>query len=113
MGIEATREWPSDSSATAAFDGAVTAIRNATGATPHCVNIAGPGFSLRVVEFDRGGGWTLAVALAPQTRLPNRSRLSARHSVAIREGSVMTRFPEAGTPNPDERPSWTRVECAN
>jgi hypothetical protein len=113
MGIEATREWPSDSSATAAFDGAVTAIRNATGATPHCVNLAGPGFSVRVIEFDRGGGWTLAVALAPQTRLPNRSRLSARHSVAIREGSVMTRFPQAGTPNPDERPSWTRVECAN
>jgi hypothetical protein len=112
MGIEATREWPSDSAAAAAFDSAVTEIRNTTGATPHCVNLVGPGFSLRVVEFDRGGGWTLAAALAPETRLANRSRLSARHSIAVREGSVMTRFPEAGTPNPDERPTWSRVECA-
>jgi hypothetical protein len=113
MGIEATREWPNDSSARAAFDSAVLEIKNATGATPHCVTVTGPGFALRVVEFDRGGGWTLAAALAPQTRLPNRARLSARHSLAVRQGSVMTRYPEAGTPNPDERPTWSRVECVN
>jgi len=112
VGIEATREWPNDSAARAAFDLAVLEIRNATGATPHCVNVTGPGFSLRVTEFDRGGGWTLAVKLAPEARLTNRQRLSARHSIAVRQSSVLTRFPEAGTPNPDERPVWTRVDCA-
>lgn len=111
LAIEATREWPSDSSATAAFDGTVTEIRNSTGATPSCVQIAGPGFSLRVVEFDRGGGWTLAAAVAPETTLTNRKKLSARHSVAVRRSSVTTRYPEQGAPNPDERPTWTRVEC--
>ena len=112
LAIEATREWPSDSSATAAFDGAVSEIRGATGATPSCLLVAGPGFSLRVVEFDRGGGWTLAAALAPETTMTNRHKLSARHSLAVRRNSVTARYPEQGSPNPDDRPTWTRVECA-
>ena len=112
LAIEATREWPSDSSAAAAFDGAVTEIRNLTGATPACVQLSGAGFSMRVIEFDRGGGWTLAAALAPETTLTNRSKLSARHSLAVRRGSVTARYPEQSAPNLDQRPTWTRVECA-
>ena len=111
-GIEATREWPSDSSASAAFDGSVTEIRALTGATPTCMRISGPGFSLRVVEFDRGGGWTIAAKLAPETTLTNRTRLSARHSLLVHRSSFATRYPEEGTPNPDAYPTWTRVECA-
>ena len=110
--IEATREWPSDSSATAAFDGAVSEIRSATGATPSCLQVAGLGVSLRVVEFDRGGGWTLAVALAPETTMTDRHKLSARHSLAVRRASVTAYYPEQGMPNPEDRPTWTRVECA-
>ncbi len=111
MAIEATRDWPSDSSAAAAWESAVREIRAATGATPSCVALAGPGFSLRVVEFPRGGSWVLAASLAPETTLTNRRKLSARHSVAVRRGSITTRYPEAGAPNPDERPTWTRADC--
>lgn len=110
--IEATREWPSDSSAAAAFASSVSEIRALTGATPNCLQIAGPGFAIRVVEFDRGGGWTLAAKLAPETTLTNRTRLSARHSLLVRRSSFTTRYPEAGSANPDAEPTWTRVECA-
>ncbi len=111
-GIEATREWPNDSSARAAFDTSVNEIRAVTGATPSCLEISGPGFMLRVVEFDRGGGWTIAAKLAPETTLTNRTRLSARHSLLVRRSSFTTRYPEAGAPNPDADPTWTRVDCA-
>lgn len=109
--IEATREWPSDSSAVAAWEGVVREIRNATGATPHCLDVSGPGFALRVVEFDRGGGWRLAAAVAPETTLTNRQRLSSRHSVAVRRASITERFPESGSANPDDLPTWSRGEC--
>ena len=109
--IEATRDWPSDSSAAQAWSASVQEIRAATGATPACVNLTGPGFALRVVEFPRGGTWVLAAALAPETTLTNRSKLSARHSVSLRRESITARYPEAGAPNPDERPTWTSADC--
>ncbi|MBX3132155.1 MAG: hypothetical protein KF689_02055 [Gemmatimonadaceae bacterium] len=109
--VEATREWPSDSVALATWEGTVRDIRNATGATPHCLTISGPGFSLRVVEFDRGGQWRLAASVAPSVRLPNRQTLSARHAVAVRRLSLTERFPEQGGANPDSLPTWTRTEC--
>lgn len=111
LAIEATREWPSDSSALAAWESSVTEIRNATGATPNCLALNGPGFALRVVEFDRGGDWRLATAVAPETTLTNRERLSARHSLAVRRGSLTERYPEEGAENPDELPTWTRDNC--
>jgi hypothetical protein len=109
--VEATREWPSDSVAIATWEGTVREIRNKTGATPHCLSVLGPGFSLRVVEFDRGGQWRLAASVAPAVRLPNRQTLSARHAVAVRRLSLTERFPEQGQANPDSLPTWTRTEC--
>jgi hypothetical protein len=109
--IEATRDWPSDSSAGEAWLASVSEIRAATGATPSCVDLTGPGFSLRVVEFPRGGTWVLAAALAPETTLTNGSQLSARHSLALRRESITVRYPEAGAPNPDERPTWNSADC--
>jgi hypothetical protein len=111
-GIEATRVWPNDSSARAAFETSVREVRAVTGATPTCLEIAGLGFLLRVVEFDRGGGWTFAVKLAPETTLTNGTRLSARHSLLVRQSSFTSRYAEAGTPNPDADLTWTRVDCA-
>jgi hypothetical protein len=85
-------------------------IRNETGATPRCLMIHGSGFSLDVVEFDRGGDWRLAVSFAPSVRLPNRDTLSSRLAVAVRRVSLSERFPERGQPNPDSLPTWTRKE---
>lgn len=105
--VEATRQMESDSAALAAFQQTVAKIRNETGATPHCVNVKGPGFELRVVEFDRGGNWRLAVSYAPSLRLRNRQELSARQAVAVRRFSFRERFPQAGAANPDSLPTWT------
>lgn len=111
LDVEATREWPDDSSATAAWESAVQRIRNETGATPTCLRVDGPGFRLRVVEFDRGGGWRLAAAVAPETTLTNRKPLSARHSIAVRRSTFTERFPETGADNPDALPTWSRIDC--
>lgn len=109
--VEAAREFPSDSAAIAAWEASVREIRNATGATPHCLRVSGPGFTLRVVEFDRGGGWRLSTTVAPAVQLTNRRELSARQSVAVRHQSLTERFPAAGAENPDALPTWERVDC--
>lgn len=112
LAIEATQAWPSDSSALAAFAASVLEIRGATGATPDCLDVSGPGYSLRVAEFDRGGGWHLTTAFSPETTLANHARVSARHGLAVRRSSMSERFPEVGAENPDDRPTWARVDCA-
>lgn len=112
LAVEATHAWPSDSLAAAAFAGALRSVRAETGATPSCLEITGPGFSLRVVEFDRGGGWTLAVAHAPPVTLATGVAISARHSIAVRRHSVTSRFPERGATDADDLPTWVRAECA-
>lgn len=105
--VEATQQLASDSAAKQVWRETATRIRNETGATPHCTGVQGPGFSLVVVEFDRGGEWRLAVSYAPSVRLPNRDTLSARQSVAVRKFSLRQRFPQRGQPNPDSLPTWT------
>lgn len=108
--VEATRQVESDSAGLLAWTEMAKQIRNETGATPHCLRINGTGFSLRVVEFDRGGDWRLALSYAPSVRLPNRSTLSARVAIAVRRMSLGQRFPEQGQPNPDSLPTWSREE---
>lgn len=111
LAVEAAREYPSDSTAVAAWESTVREIRNATGATPHCLRVTGAGFTLRVVEFDRGGGWRLSTTVAPAVRLTNRRELSARHSVAVRRSSITERFPAVGAANPDAFPTWELIDC--
>lgn len=111
LAVEAAREFSSDSAAVAAWESSVREIRNATGATPHCLRVSGPGFTLRVVEFDRGGGWRLSTTIAPAVRLTNRRELSARHSVAVRRSSIAERFPAEGAANPDSLPTWLDIDC--
>jgi len=105
--IEATQQMSSDSAAMRAWYETATRIHNETGATPRCTGVQGRGFSLYVVEFDRGGDWRLAVSYAPSVRLPNRDTLSARQAVAVRRFSLRDRFPQQGQPNPDSLPTWT------
>jgi hypothetical protein len=111
--IEATRQMPSDSVAKRTWLEMAKTIRIETGATPHCLTIQGAGFSLDVVEFDRGGDWRLAVSYAPSVRLANGDRLSSRVATAVRRATLGERFPEQGQPNPDSLPTWTRgdTEC--
>lgn len=109
--VEAAREFPSDSAAIAEWESTVREIRNATGATPHCLRVSGAGFTLRVVEFDRGGDWRLSSTVAPAVTLTNRRTLSARHSVAVRRHTLTERFPMAGAENPDDFPTWERIDC--
>lgn len=111
LAIEAAREFPSDSAAIEAWEASIREIRNATGATPHCRRVSGPDFTLRVVEFDRGGGWRLGTTVAPTVRLSDGSILSARHSVAVRRSSFIERFPAEGAANPDALPTWVVIDC--
>lgn len=108
--VEATRQVGNDSLARTAWYETAKQVRGITGATPHCLMIHGSGFSLDVVEFDRGGEWRLAVSFAPAVRLPNRDTLSSRVAIAVRRMSLSTRFPERGQPNPDSLPTWTRKD---
>ncbi len=111
--VEATHETASDSSALLAWTETAKKIHNETGATPRCLVVHGSGFSMRVVEFDRGGDWRLAVSYAPTVRLANRKTISARHSIAVRRQTLTERFPERGQPNPDSLPTWSNEpdEC--
>lgn len=104
--VEATQQLESDSIAERTWRETAVKARNETGATPHCMSINGPGFALKVVEFDRGSDWRLAVSYAPSVRLTNRKTLSARQAVAVRRFSLRERFPQDGQPNPDSLPTW-------
>ena len=112
LSVEAAREWPSDTSAAAAWVGAIRAINEGLVQEPVCSAVAGPGFAMRIAEWDRGEGWSLSASVAPAVRLGKERDLSARHSVAVRRTALTARYPEAGQPNPDERPTWTRIPCA-
>ncbi len=109
--IEATREWPSDSTAVRAYASAIRALEDGLGVGPRCVVVTGPGFSLRVAEWDRGGGWAVTTSLAPMVQLGGDSTLSARHSIAVRRQAITVVLPQAGAPNPDDRPTWTKSTC--
>jgi hypothetical protein len=108
--VEATRQVATDSLGRAAWYETAKQIRNATGATPRCLMIHGSGFSLDVVEFDRGGDWRLAVSFAPAVRLPNQDTLSSRVAIAVRRLTLAERFPQRGQPNPDSLPTWSPKE---
>ena len=109
--IEATRQMDSDSAAMEAWRATAAQVRNVTGATPRCLTVQGTGFSLSVIEFDRGGSWRLAVTYAPSLRLRNKRELSARTAVAVRRFSLQERFPKQGDANPDSLPTWTAEEA--
>jgi hypothetical protein len=104
--VEATQQMAADSAAMRAWYATAKAIRNETGATPHCLSVSGPGFALNVIEFDRGGNWRLAVTYAPSLQLPNRQAVTARTALAVRRFSLRERYPQRGQPNPDSLPTW-------
>ena len=112
LGVEATREWPSDTTASAAWRSAIRSIQDGLASEPQCAELTGPGFTMRVAEWDRGEGWSLSATVAPAVKFGKDSDLSARHSIAVRRTALTARYPEAGQPNPHERPTWTRIACS-
>ncbi len=107
--IEASRAWPSDSSARGAWRTARRGLQEGLGRPPACAEVRGPGFVLRVAEWDQGDGWSVSATFAPA--VPGDSTLGARHAITIRRQALTARLPEAGQPNPDARPTWTRTSC--
>ncbi|MFN0098741.1 MAG: hypothetical protein ACKVS7_08715 [Gemmatimonadaceae bacterium] len=109
--IEASRGWPSDSSALLAWRGALREIKAGLAVDALCLRLEGPGFSLLIAEWDRGEGWSLSSSLARASIVGKDTLLTARHSIAIRRQALSRQFPEASAANPDRLPTWTRSPC--
>ena len=102
--IEATHEWPSDSSARAAFESAIAEQVSLTGAAPSCFTLEGPDRTTIVAEWDRGEGFVFTTTFAPGA--------AARHALAVRRRSLRIRFPEAIRANPDDLITWRSTDCS-
>lgn len=107
--LEATRAWPSDSAARGAWRGAIRAIQDGMGKPPECAEVAGPGYAARIAEWPHPGGWSVSATYAPA--VAGDSTLTPRHSIAVRREALTARLPQAGRPNPNALPTWTRVGC--
>lgn len=114
LSIEATREWPSDTAAIAAWRTAIREVVAGLAVEPTCARVSGVGFSMRIAEWDRGGGWSLSASVAPSVAAAGAGgALSARHSIAVRREALTGALPEEGRPNPDRLPTWTRIACTD
>ncbi len=109
--IEATREWPSDSLAEAAFHRARGEYGSLSDRAAQCLVVTGRDFTLRVAEWDLGEGFTFTVMYAPSSRLANGTSLPPLHSLAVRRQSLRARFPAEGAPNPNDHPTWRDADC--
>jgi hypothetical protein len=109
--IEATREWPSDSLARAAFERVIGEYRALSGAAPACLRVTGRDFTVLVAEWDLGGGFAFTTTFAPGARLATGGTLAPLHSLAVRRRSLRDRFPADGAANPNDHPTWRAAGC--
>lgn len=109
--IEATRDWPSDSIARAAYEGAISQYSTLSGTQPACHEITGAGFSMLLAEWDLGDGFAFTASYAPRSALTNGTSLAPLHSVAVRRRLLRDRLPAAGDPNPNDHPTWRPAAC--
>lgn len=109
--IEATREWPTDSLAEAAYQRVRGEYRSLSGRAARCLDVSGRDFTLRVAEWDLGDGFSFTATYAPSSRLANGTALPPLHSVAVRRESMRDRFPTEGAPNPNDHPTWRDADC--
>ncbi len=109
--IEAVRDWPTDALAESAWRRSMRESQAGLGVAPRCATLSGPGFSIRVAEWDRGDGWSVSATFAPAVSVSGDSLVSARHSIAVRRQALMTQYPQAGASNPQDLPTWTSVAC--
>jgi hypothetical protein len=109
--IEASREWPTEAAAIAAWRTAVRDIAAGMGTAPACATVSGPGFALRLAEWVHRDGWSVSATYAPgdTTVLPLQT---PRHAIAVRRQALTTELLRAGAPNPDGLPTWESVPCS-
>lgn len=110
--VEAVREWPTDVLAESGWRRSMRELQSGLGAAPRCVTLAGPGFEVRVAEWEMGGGWSVSATYAPPVSLTGDTLVSPRHSIAVRRQALTAQYPQAGAPNPDDLPTWTSSPCA-
>ncbi len=111
LSVEAVQEWQTDAIAETAWKRAVQALESGFGVAPQCAMFDGPGFAMRVAEWDQGDGWSVSASYAASMRVVADTTVSARHSVAVRRQALTAQYPQAGQPNDDDRPTWTRTTC--
>lgn len=111
LAIEATREWPSDSAALGGWRGAIRQLQAGLGKPPQCATVSGVGFSMRVAEWDQGGGWSVSSSFAARDASVTPA-LPAVHSIAVRRQALTAQLPRHDQPNPDRRPTWVAADCA-
>lgn len=110
--VEAVREWPTDATAESAWRRSVRELEAGFGAAPRCATISGPGFSLRIAEWDQGGGWSASATYAASVNVASAPVITARQSIAVRRQALTVRYPMAGTSNAEARPFWASAPCA-
>ena len=109
--VEAVREWPTDTLAEGAWKRSMRDLQAGLGVAPKCATLSGPGFSLRIAEWDEGGGWSVSTTYAASVRVVTDSVVSARHSIAVRRQALTARYPQAGAKNDDDLPTWASASC--
>ena len=110
--VEAVREWPTDATAESAWRRSSRELEVGLGTAPTCATISGPGFSLRIAEWDQGGGWSVSTTYAASVSVTSAPVISARHSIAVRRQALTARYPMAGAINSAALPSWTSAPCS-
>ncbi len=110
LAIEATREWPSDSAALGGYRGAIRQLQAGLGKPPTCATVTGPGFTMRIAEWDQGGGWSVSTSFAAGDTSVTPA-LPAVHSIAVRREALTAQLPRHDQPNPDKRATWMATDC--
>lgn len=110
--LEAVRDWPTDALAESGWRRAMRELQAGLGVAPTCVTLSGPGFALRVAEWEQGGGWSVSATYAPAQVVRADTLASARHSIAVRRQALTARYPQAGAGNPRDLPTWRSEPCA-
>jgi hypothetical protein len=111
LAIEASREWPSDSAALAGWRLAIRQLRAGLGVEPTCASITGPGFHVRIAQWEQGGGWSVSTTYAAADT-SNASVLTPRHSIALRRQALTEQLPQGEAPDSAGTPAWTPASCS-
>ena len=109
--LETVRDWPTDALAESGWRRSMRELQAGLGVPPRCVTLSGPGFALRVAEWERGGGWSVSTTYAAAEIMEADIVASARHSIAVRREALTAQYPQAGAANPRDLPTWTSLPC--
>lgn len=109
-GVEASRAWPSDSAARAAFDDVVREYSTRSGSRPACYGISGGGQAERQAEWEVGDGFAFTVRYAIEGARGSEVVGPAFHSLAVRRRVLRDRLPATGAADAGG-PTWQPLPC--